>query len=313
MRSIWRASHQLICLSIYLTLSKAVSAETVENDTNHHPPIALGLIGGEIIKKGQWPWLVSLKSKVVIKKIFGILPVYRETWCGGSLIADQWVMSAAHCFFDDNSDEIPAKFWKARLASSSLKSNLWEKVKNIFGRIFKKIKWLQWNVKVAKILIFPDYSEKDINNDMALVKLAQPVPTKLLSTMKPVKLPQAANDSFPRPGMMCIMTGWGCTQVGGSVTKIATRIDIPIMSNLQCSNYFGNLNKNKICSGFFNHAKGLCKGDSGGPLVCSTPQGWIQVGVASFMRRDDPKNYPGVFTRVSVYRDWIDKTIKENS
>lgn len=315
MSSTWGVSYLtlFIILAIYITLSTTVSAETVENHTSYHPPIALPLIGGEAIKKGQWPWLVSLKSKVVIKKIFGILPVYRETWCGASLIADQWVMSAAHCFFDDNSEEIPAKFWKARLASASLKSNLWEKVKNMFGKIFKKVKWRQWNVKIEKIFIFPEFSEKQIDNDIALVKLSQPVPTQLLSTIKPVRLTQSGNNYFPPPGMMCVMKGWGCTEVGGSVTKMAQEIDLPIMSNHQCSQYFGKLNSSKICSGFFKHAKGLCKGDSGGPLVCPSPEGWIQVGVASFMRKDDPENYPGVFTRVSAYRDWIDETIKSNS
>lgn len=297
-------------LSVFAALAMGTVIEMVHNDTNFHPPVAMPLIGGHTIARGRWPWLVSLQSKVVVSRIFGIFPVYRYYWCGGSLISDQWVMSAAHCFFGENSKAIPAKSWTARMATTSLKPNIREKVLHIFGKIFRKMKWRQWNVKIAKVIVYPDFQINDFHDDIALLKLSHPVPTEIISTIQPVPLAPKSAVLFPEAGSMCMMKGWGCTEGGGSVTKQARELSLPIMSNSECSHYFGVVSEEKICAGFTNHAKGICRGDSGGPLVCPSSHGWVQVGVASFTSKDHPEDYPGVFTRVAKYKDWIDQSMR---
>ncbi|XP_014770347.1 trypsin isoform X2 [Octopus bimaculoides] len=313
MSALRELSRMLALVLVLLMVASITTAKPRPNVTENQYPMSMALIGGHTYAEGMRPWLVSLQSKTEIKKLLGIFSVYRTYWCGGSLINDQWVLSAAHCFFGENSAPISVGSWTARMASTHLKPSLKERFMNIVGKIFRKMKWRQWNVKVAKIIIHPNFQINAFHDDIALLKLAHPVPTHIHPKIKSVGLAHQGNNQFPETGKMCIMSGWGCTQSGGTVTKHAQELKMPIMSNIECSKYFGLVSTDKICAGFNNKAKGICRGDSGGPLVCPSPYGWMQVGVASFTSKDHPENSPGVFTRVSQYRSWIDRVMRLNS
>ena len=135
---------------------------------------------------------------------------------------------------------------------------------------------------------------------------------------------------------------------GSKVSFNAHSVSLPVYERKSCAQIYGTSDIGKrVCAGYLYNGKGICKacnhfyvylltaadlllhktckkkykknlksctfkGDSGGPLTCRDNDGrWIQVGVASFSSRDKPGSYPAVFTRVSAYLDWINKTIKQ--
>ncbi|ESN92138.1 hypothetical protein HELRODRAFT_181758 [Helobdella robusta] len=109
----------------------------------------------------------------------------------------------------------------------------------------------------------------------------------------------------------CIMKGWGCTR--GPVTSVAREVIMPTLSDNRCRSVWQLPTDNRLCAGSDDGTDaGLCPGDSGGPLVCKLGDEWIQVGVASFSSKISPGAVPGVFTRVSAYRKWIDDVIENN-
>lgn len=277
------------------------------------------VIGGKMAGDGEWPWLVSLHGEVVTKKLFWFIPIpiaHKHFVCGGSVLNDRWILTAAHCFHDRNSgsEKRNPSNWEAKLASASLKSNPLEKIKNFLGKLFDKESWRYWEVDVDRIVLHPQYSDNNLwEHDLALVRLSRSVPSgPKYDKIKRVILPSVDNASFPGIGDDCVMKGWGCKSGGAKLSFVAHSVSLPVYDTKSCAQIYGTSDIGKrICAGYLHNGKGICKGDSGGPLTCRDNDGrWIQVGVASFSSRDKPGSYPAVFTRVSAYLDWINKTIK---
>ncbi|XP_061194385.1 coagulation factor XI-like isoform X2 [Saccostrea echinata] len=275
------------------------------------------VIGGKVAGDGEWPWLVSLHGKIVTKRLFGFIPIaHKHLVCGGSVLNDRWILTAAHCFYDRNggSEKRKASNWEAKLASASLKSNPIEKIKNFLGKLFDKESWRYWEVDVERIVLHPLYNGQNFwEHDIALVRLSRSVPSgPSYDNIKRVPLPSADNASFPGIGDDCVMKGWGCRSGGAKLSFNAHSVSLPIFDKKSCAQIYGTRDIGKrICAGFLSNGKGICKAYSGGPLTCRDKDNqWIQVGVASFSSRDKPGSYPAVFTRVSAYLDWINKTIK---
>ncbi|OWF43869.1 chymotrypsin-like elastase family member 2A [Mizuhopecten yessoensis] len=271
------------------------------------------IIGGSVAARGQWPWLVSLHGKFVTERIpiLGIPIAFRHKFCGGSILNDRWLLTAAHCF-DGPQGQI-ADRWEARLAATSLRDNIIDTLRNILAHIVDRDEWRTWEIDADRIVIHPRYNASDYwANDIALVRIEEPVPSgRQFSRIMSINLPTYANYSFPAVGMACTMKGWGCTSGGGLVSNRANSIVLPVYDNAHCSILQRASNKhNRICAGYVNSNMGICPGDSGGPLSCMNDRGeWIQVGVASFASVNRPGDYPGVFTRVSSYVNWINSVI----
>ena len=90
---------------------------------------------------------------------------------------------------------------------------------------------------------------------------------------------------------------------------------VPYIDNAKCNDqdsYGGKIRSRMMCAGYQKGGKDSCQGDSGGPLVWHSPNGAILVGVVSFGEGCAKENKPGVYTRVSVYREWISRTIAAN-
>lgn len=269
------------------------------------------VIGGREISKGDRPWLVSLHGEIVTERLFGIFPIrHRHVYCGGSLLNDRYVLTAAHCF-DIGREGTDADAWEVRLATVDLKVALADRFMDFLGKTLGNKDWRLWEMDVDRIIIHPGYKKEELwYQDIALVKLAEPVPSgPRFAHIKRIQLPDVSDTWFPDENSNCHMTGWGCTTSGGGISRYAMTVQLPILNNYVCNYYYHPKSMyGRLCAGFKSDTDsgGICPGDSGGPLVCQNNYGeWIQVGIASFTSRNRPEKFPAVFTRVKDYTSWI--------
>lgn len=275
------------------------------------------LIGGSSYEKGKWPWLVSLQGAIPSVTVFGIPISYKRFYCGASLLNDRWILTAAHCFKENEmgSKALEPKYWHAKLGHTELKSSVMQRLKGFIGRVLSvdELRHDHWYLHAEKIVIHPGYDKNNLwQHDIALVKLEEDVPSgdDILPAIQSVHLINANNRSFPSTSSKCVMMGWGCTTNGGPVVGTAQEVIMPKVSDAQCTSFWGIPAVFRLCAGRNSASSlGICSGDSGGPLVCLNGEEWIQVGIASFTSASRPGEVPGVFTRVSKYVDWIREVI----
>ncbi|XP_076121815.1 polyserase-2-like [Alosa pseudoharengus] len=242
------------------------------------PPSQLSarIAGGQDAQPGSWPWQVSIHR-------------LGRHECGGSLINHEWVISAAHCF--QSSCTAPLAVYLGRL----------RQVGSISNEVRRSI---------LAIVRHPDYDSVSNDNDVALVRLSSPV--RYTSYIKPVCL--AASASTFITGTKSWVTGWGFVQQGVPLPSPQTlqEVEVLVVGNKQCSCSYGELTDNMICAGVPAGGKDACQADSGGPLVSKQDPVWVLSGVVSFGEGCGRPGYPGVYTRVSRYQDWITSFTSED-
>lgn len=265
------------------------------------------IVGGTVAPEGKYPWQVRLYTSMDDDK----------GRCGGTIIADQWVLTAAHCAVvdpDATADVVPLDAIVVGYGST-------DRTKTT-------------KIESEKIVVHPLYLEQGIagDADLALIKLKQPI-----AGAKAVQLadPQL-NKQLLTPGAKVTVTGWGALwnpEDQGVMEMLAQltagadlderlnyplklhQAEIQVMDNESCRSVFQpsniNIKDSDICGMSPSSRKNSCYGDSGGPLVAPTgSRKFVQVGVVS--RGCGNQQLPNIYTRVSSFSDWIHETMGAN-
>ncbi|XP_062036370.1 vitamin K-dependent protein C [Lepus europaeus] len=240
------------------------------------------LIDGKLTRRGDSPWQVIL------------LDSKKKLACGAVLIHASWVLTAAHCM------EEPKKLF-VRLGEYDLR---------------RKERW-ELDLNIQEVLIHPNYSRSTTDNDIALLRLAQPA--TLSQTIVPICLPDngLAERELMQAGQETVVTGWGYhssreKEAKRNRTFILNFITVPVAPHNECVQVMSNtISENMLCAGILGDRRDACDGDSGGPMVASFRGTWFLVGLVSWGEGCGDLNNYGVYTKVSRYLDWIHSHIEE--
>ncbi|XP_058024114.1 anionic trypsin-like [Ahaetulla prasina] len=245
-------------LWIFAFFGAAVAATLNEDDDDK-------IVGGFTCRRNSVPYQVSLNVGYHI--------------CGGSLIHDQWVLSAAHCF-------------QSRL---SVKLGAYN-IRNPEGD--------EQIIKAEKVIVHPKYNSWLLDHDIMLIKLEKTA--QLSKSVAPITLGYGC----PAVGTYCLVSGWGNTlSEGVNYPDYLQCLHAPIISDEACkAAYPGQITESMVCVGYLEGGKDSCQGDSGGPVACD---GFLQ-GIVSWGVGCALPGYPGVYTKVCKYVDWIHDTIAAN-
>ncbi|EJK69027.1 hypothetical protein THAOC_09756 [Thalassiosira oceanica] len=240
------------------------------------------IIGGDKAAEGRYPYAVSIQDDI-------------SHYCGGSLIAPDIVLSAAHCNTGDATDGVKVVVGRHNLDDE------------VDGEV----------IGASLELSHPDYDPQTTDNDYMIVVLERAVEAD-------VDQVQISPDVVPVDSAVTVM-GWGDTNIDLDIAELAIELmetDVHTISNEECDasngtltdslgsydeNYHQQITRNMLCAENEHEATDSCQGDSGGPLVIRTALGEpdLQVGVVSWGVGCAHDAFPGVYARVSEKYEWI--------
>jgi len=238
------------------------------------------IVGGIEAQPYEFPWQTSLRRKST-----------NSHFCGGSIINDRWVITAAHCA----DGETPAIL---SIVTGDHTRNQPNDVRA--------------SRDVERIFMHPQYNSRTLINDVALVKLTAPIPFSL--DVQPICAPER-NDQYAYRKTSC--SGWGTQSSGGACCPQTLRyVTMNITTNAYCNTAYprDNITADMICAtdNTGSRDRDSCQGDSGGPLMVKESDGsFTLVGIVSW-GIGCASGYPGVYSRVSFAEDWILQTINSN-
>ena len=204
------------------------------------------IVGGEEVAPAcpdcKYEFMVSLQSSS-----------WGGHFCGGSLVREDWVITAAHCVEGTNSNSIQVKIGLHNVNGTS-------------GAISRY---------VDQVIVHPQYSGWSLDNDYAILHLTQPV-----TNFEPIQL--ITDNSHDNEPVMSTVMGWGATSSGGWSSTYLLEVDVPIDNS--CGNYSNSdITNNMICAGDSNGGEDSCQGDSGGPLIMTNDEGEYElIGIVSW-------------------------------
>ena len=263
------------------------------------------IVGGSAAQAGGWPWQVALVVRESRKE---------RQFCGGSVIAPRWVLTAAHCVHRRTARQL-----RVLVGTHDLKRG---------GR----------RIAVQAIRVHKGYrSASNSGNDIALLRLARPAGVAQIALPDPERLPKIA-----APGTVATATGWGllrpirckagrrkgargCRPRGGGrghvvdgltgrpvrLSDVRTsrlmQVELPLVGEPACRKAYPDaaIDRRTLCAGLRRGGRDTCQGDSGGPLMVRDGRRWVQAGIVSWGHGCARPGKFGVYTSVAAFAAWL--------
>ena len=264
-----------LVILILASLSDSVAAQSGNGFPDNR------IINGQPVSITEVPWQVAL--------VFSSEPndLYAQ-FCGGSIVSAEWIVTAAHCVPGATAAAIEVLAGITTLGES--------------GSI---------RVALQEIISHPQYNDVTLENDIALLRLASPLDLDG-ADKTPIALPFTQQSaSWPASGDPATVSGWGNTSATDSIypdVLMAAVVDVLTdPPETQCGSYTTSdyLPSLMLCAAEMTLGKDSCQGDSGGPLAVDVAGAWTLAGIVSWGFGCADPQYPGVYTRVTSYLDWI--------
>lgn len=265
----------LILLVVGLAYATAVYG-TECGQTPIAPNLNGFIVGGVEARKHSIPWQIGLGQRWG-SSMGGQI-------CGGSIVSDRIVITAAHCISSG------AQYYVAVGQHSKSSADSYTK-----------------KIQVTKAITHPNWNaRKIVRYDIAILQLAEPI--RFNQGVQPICLPKAgeqysANTNF-------LVSGWGTTRENGRTSDKLMQLVVPHIETRTCQSYLGsNVHSDVICAGYLNGGKDSCQGDSGGPLATRSNGKWTLAGVVSWGYGCARAGNPGVYTNVASYMDFVNQYV----
>ncbi|XP_041863872.1 coagulation factor IXb [Melanotaenia boesemani] len=239
------------------------------------------VVGGDEALAGEIPWQVLLlyHSATVTKG---------QPFCGGSLVSELWVVTAAHCVEH------------ARINKKTFFTRVGEHDVNVD-------EGPERDHEVAEKHLYPLYAfeQSPYNHDIALLKLSSPV--ELSNQRRPICLgPKDFIQNLLRESTSSMVSGWGRLKFQGPQASKLQKLAIPRVDRTLCKQSSqDHITRFMFCAGYSNEQRDSCQGDSGGPHATNYKGTWFLTGIISWGEGCAMEGKYGIYTRISRYYPWI--------
>lgn len=230
------------------------------------------IVGGKEVVKYSWPWQVQIRYN-------------GGHFCGASLLNNEWIVSAAHCFKGYSASSYSFRFGRHTKSGTSEPYEQVATAKNIY--------------------IHESYNSRTLVNDIAVIRISPSV--SFTNQVSPICLP--SDDNELAGGTPVHVTGWGNVETT-CCKDVLKQVEVPIIDRNICNQrdyYNGDIEESMICAGVDVGGLDSCQGDSGGPLVAQSKDHgkWELYGVVSWGYGCADPMKPGVYSNVQNLKDWV--------
>uniref|UniRef100_A0A672J0M0 Coagulation factor IX n=1 Tax=Salarias fasciatus TaxID=181472 RepID=A0A672J0M0_SALFA len=253
-----------------------LSPRVLQNTTSQSNPIRpyRRIVGGEVVIPGEIPWQVAL-----------VLHPSGEVFCGGSIVSERWIITAAHCVVEAHGSFV------VRVGEHNVHIN--EGTEQDFG--------------LLEVHMHPRYnaSVSLYNHDIALLYLQSSITFSKL--VRPICVgPKPFIETLVKVSSPATVSGWGRTRFLGATADTLQKVEVPFTDRTECKrSSSARITPVMFCAGYYDEEQDACQGDSGGPHANKMDDTWFLTGIVSWGEECAKEGKYGVYTRVSLYYRWI--------